>query len=134
MQTVARNSQSNKTDFIHGIRPVYFISRTVGLWPFSIVSSSSSSRIIHKAQIRAFDIIWLIISIGIFIAAIFIYIEQSYVDFQDDRVSTVYVFGFYIFEMIGLIFGIFAIVIDLFNRNNLIEILQQFSDFDNQVG
>lgn len=118
-----------KINFSYGIRPMYYFSRTVGLWPFSIISNSNG--MIRRAQIGVCDIMWFLISICLFIWAIFIFFDQTYL--RDKRFGSVTLVGFLVFQTMSLGFGMFAIILDLFNRNKLIGILQQFTKFDKQV-
>lgn len=132
MQTTAAwSKQPKKFDFTYGIWPIYCFSRTVGLWPFSIISSSNG--MIQRTQIRAYDAVWFLFSICLFIGAIFISIQQMYLYLRQAQYATLILIGFYTFEIIYLTFGMITIIFDLFNRNKLTGILQKFSNFDNQV-
>lgn len=131
MRTVAWSSQSANVDFIHGIWPIYLLSRTFGLWPFSIIANANG--MIQRSQFRARDALWFLISMGLFIEAFNISIQGLYPFLIYSRYGTISTIGYSVFELTNHAFGIVAIVFDLFNRKQLAEILQGFSDFDNQV-
>lgn len=131
MQTVAWNLQSKKLNFAHGIWPIYYFSRAVGLWPFSIISNSNGMNL--ETRFSVYDALWFLISICIFVGAIVLSVQQLYVYLPLQKYGTLSIFGYFAFEIMCLTFGLIAIVFDLFNRNKLIEILQKFSHFDNQV-
>lgn len=132
MQTFTWMSQSIKIDFTYGIRPIYYLSRLVGLWPFSIVSNSNG--MVQRPNVHFYDALWFLVSAGFYVTAIFI----SYQRFElhsriPNTFGSILACGFYVIEIMGLILGIVGISINMFNRDKLANVLQQFTHFDDQV-
>lgn len=115
-------------NFECGIRPIYYISRVIGLWPFSIVHNSNG--LIQRTEIRFFDALWFLVSIAIyFIATLTIFegIKQSH-----SSNLMIMIFN-YILQITGLAFGTLIIAVDMYNRNKIANILEMFTSFDNKV-
>lgn len=67
-----RNVQSK-----HGFKPIYYFSRALGLWPFTIDSNGS----IKKAHVRLVDILWFSMSICLYLLAAY----QTYNEYRTDN-------------------------------------------------
>lgn len=131
MPSPAWHSPSTKLDFNVGIWSIYHSSRVVGLWPFSITSTSNGT--IRRTQFRTGDAVWLLISMCLLLAALINSIYQMHVFTSQPVYGTLSMLGFYAFEITNLVSGIFAIVFDLIKRDELLRILQNFTDFDSEV-
>lgn len=131
MQTLPRNLKPKKTDFFYEIWPIYYSSRTIGLWPFSLISSSNGT--MQRTQIRACDALWLLISMCLFIGAIHNSVHLMLFFLPDQKYGAITTIGYHSFEIMALTFGMLAIAYDLINRKQLIEILQKISKFDSRV-
>lgn len=126
----AKNTQLRKFDFEYGFRPVYYFLRFTGLWPFSIIHHSNGK--IQRARIGSTDILWLILitCLNLILAFFAIEILMSEQGIQEKRNQFIL---FSIFKMCSVLFEIFAIVLDIINRNKLVDILRKFNTFDNEV-
>lgn len=126
----SKKNPSKKYNFIYGLLPVYFFSRAIGLLPFSIVCNSNGK--VQCARVRAFDFIWFIFSIGIYIfMAAFIY--QSMEIPKDPNESVILIIGDNLLLISGFVSGVIFILIDMFNRNRLVGILKNLTVFDDEV-
>lgn len=115
----------------HGFQSIYYFSRCVGLWPFTITYNSNGS--IKEARICLFDWLWFWISNCLNLAALFCsYERQSY-----EQSSYEDYFWYLIYnssEMPTLLYLTASITLDMFNRNKLVNILKKFIIFDRKVG
>lgn len=115
--------------FEYAFQPIYYFSRIAGLWPFTIVLSSNGS--VEKSRVRLFDVLWFFISIFVYLTALF----YAYKDIKDLKSADSITFTlFFMFKIISLLFGLCGVVLDMFNRNKLINILKKFAAFDDEVG
>lgn len=114
----------------HGFQPVYYYSRVAGLWPFTITYNSHGS--IKEARIHPFDILWLCASICLYSAAIFYYID---IMMHADPTNGTYISNMIsnVCQTIYLVFCTVGIAIDMFNRKNLVSMLDKFTVFDTEV-
>lgn len=117
----------NELNFQYSFRPIYYYSRVVGLWPFTIVHDSNGS--IEKTRVRFVDALYLFISICSYLMAIFF----TFTKLKPNAASYVH-FIFFIFQTTSLLLGVCAVVLDMFNRNKLANILKMLTAFDNEVG
>ena len=126
-----KKNPSKKYNLIYGLLPVYFFSRAIGLLPFSIVCNSTGK--VQCARVRAFDFIWFVFSIGLYISmALFIY--QAMVIPKDPNESVILIIGDNLLLISGLASAVIFILIDMFNRNRLVGILKNLTVFDDEVG
>lgn len=125
------NEQSNNLTFKDGFQSNYQYARAVGLWPFQIVHNVDDSN--EKTHVRLVDILWFIVSIALYLTAAF-YNFHDIKNAHDSIAKSYTLFIYYIFQITALVFGAFGIVLDLFNRNRLVNILEKFSAFDDEVG
>lgn len=124
----SRNNRTKNLNFEYGIRPIYYLSRTMGLWPFSIVHDSNGA--IQRAQIRRIDALWFVISIAIYFTATLISFECV----NRAHIGSLMILIFnYISQIVGLAFGTLIIAMDMCNRNRIANILEMFTAFDNEV-
>lgn len=127
---VKKNSRSRAINFSTSLLPAYFFSRVIGLIPFSIVRDSNGDA--HTARINLFDLLWFIFSILLYLFLAFY--RYSYMDIpQDASKSYILVIGDSLLLIFGIIYGALMIVMDMFNRNRLVDILKKFTIFDKEV-
>lgn len=127
---VKRKIPSENNNFTYSLLPIYFFSRAIGLLPFSIIRDSSGR--VREARLSVFDCLWFIISIsGYLFLAWFCY--QKTVVSYDPNESFVLNIGDNMLLIFGLLYGAIIITMDLGNRNKLVEILKNFTAFDDAV-
>lgn len=123
-------NSSKKYNFARTMQPIYIISRTFGLFPFTIIHDLNGD--IQGIRVTFFDLLWFLISISIYIL-LAIY-NFCYLKFpQNTNVSEVLYIGDYLLLILGLIFGAALIASDMYNRFNLADIAMQFTKFDKKV-
>lgn len=124
----SRANQSQKLNFEYAIRPIYYSSRIIGLWPFSM--SHDLNGVIQTTRISLFDGVWFLISlVQFFTATIFTYESIKYMP----NLNLMIIIFNHIFHIMGLATGPVIIILDLFNRNKVANILASFTIFDNEV-
>lgn len=69
---VKKSISSKKLSFAHSFKPVYILCRIFGFMPFSIAYDSNGE--IQTARIRVVDLIWFIISIGVYLSSAFYFV------------------------------------------------------------
>lgn len=111
----------------HGFQPIYYFSRSIGLWPFTITYNSNGS--VKEARVHLFDSFWFLISISLYLTAIF-YINKR-IEAKDE---STYLFVNSISNILLHSVGAIGIVLDMYNRKSLVNILEKFSIFDREVG
>lgn len=137
-QSPSNNNQSNcigkmlnskEYDFAHCFRPIYYCSRIFGFMPFSIVYDSSAA--IHKPSPRAFDLLWFIISISIYVSTIIgFYIQRAEIPFSASQIlNDIAWFGM----ISSLVFGVIGISLDMCNRFKIVNIFNEFNRIDEKV-
>ena len=126
MTTKARPKENQ-----HGFQPIYYFSRFVGLWPFTITYKLDRS--IKTARIYLFDSFWFFISICLYLTALF----YTYKDFQyTENTEENYLIASLMTltsDVLPLLLGCVGIVLDMFNRNRLVNIIKMFVIFDKEV-
>lgn len=128
MESFENTSKARPKQFLHSFQPIYYFSRCIGLWPFTIIYKANGS---IDGRVFLFDSLWFLISICLYLAAL-------YYTYQD--IENLLQKGFYLTRAIFQIsqipiflFGAVGIVLDMLNRNRFIAILKNFSDFDTEV-
>lgn len=115
----------------HNFRVIYYFSRCIGLWPFTIVYNPNGS--IKEARVQLWDRFWFLISISFYFAALSYYIERVITDRDHTRSANISNLIYYASQITFLLFGTVGILMDFFNRKNLATILDKFTTFDNEV-
>lgn len=125
----SKKVKSNKIE--HGFESIYYFSRAIGVWPFTIVYNSNG--LIQSTGVCVVDGFWIVISMCLYFTAIFF----TYQDLKDANHSNVDSIAFslhYLIQMMTLLFGaICGILLNFINRNKIMNILEEFITFDNQV-
>lgn len=126
----ANNIQLKQTNFESGFRPAYYFSRFAGLWPFSIMHHSNGK--IHRARVGFFEILRSILAICLNLTLLLdVYIEVK--AGREKNTIRIQFVMFNIFKMSSLLFCAIVIMLNMINRNKLIDILGKFTTFDNEV-
>lgn len=127
-----KSSQLQQLNFEYGFRPIYYFSRAVGLWPFSICHNSTGA--VQSARIRRFDGVWFLVSMCFHMLALFYY-YRNMVDLEDSN-KTILTFSilYSLFQTKALLIGAVGIILDMRNRHKLVNLLGKFIIFDNEVG
>lgn len=114
-------------------RPVYYLSRFFGLMPFSMTLNSNGD--IHEPKVTAFDCLWFIISIGIYIVCAIIAFGNIIHSTRADLESSLHliILADHLLLIVGLLIGAFIIAMDMFNRFKIVNILKLFNSFDREV-
>lgn len=118
-------------NFVHGFSPVYYISRIFGLMPFSIVCDLRRGT--QKPQVKLLDGMWFLLSISMYISmAITTYVTLS-LPRDTSTASFILALGDSMLLIVGLVYSVFIIMFDMYNRFRLTEILNKFITFDRDV-
>lgn len=114
----------------HGFQTIYYFSRCVGLWPFTITYHPNGS--IKGVCVHLFDKFWFLLSISVYLASLLYYYDRTKTQIhkQKNYLSTLL---FATSQMPLLLFGAVGIVMDILNRHRLVNILQKFIIFDRKV-
>lgn len=130
MNTLAdtKNIQLQKLNFEYAFRPAYYFSRFAGLWSFSIIHDSNWS--IQRTRIGLSDVLWSISMICLNLTLAFLTYKRLK---EGDEKSDTRLVMLHIFRMAFLLIGVLEILLDMINRNKLVDILQKFNGFDNEV-
>lgn len=118
------NTLKAQNDF----QPIYYFLRCSGLWPFSIAYNSDGS--IQAARVYLFDSLWFFVSICLYLVAAFYYFDRMMTDGSSVFVSNQM---YFIIQMIFLSLTVVGIILDMYNRKKLINILDKFITFDSEV-
>lgn len=130
LQEGITSSKVNKPQ--HGLQMVYNYSRCVGLWPFTITYNSKTS--IMEARVNSFDRLWFTTSICLYLLALFCSYKNAFDTLSPNADHFVWHLLQSICEVPGIIFGVVGIVLDMRNRNILVNILKNIIVFDKRVG
>lgn len=115
----------------HSFQPIYYFSRCVGLWPFTITYNANGS--IKGARVQKFDIFWCSISICLYLASQYHYIDRRIINTHTTKKSYLSNLIYFTSQMTFLSFGSVAIILDMYNRKSLVNILDKLSIFDSKV-
>lgn len=119
-----------RNDVIYSCRPIYLVSRIFGLLPFSIRRDANGE--VQRAQLSISDIIWFVISVSGYLLLAY-YCTQAAQIGMNSKGS----YFLRIYDDIGIIlcfiFGAIYISSNMYNRSRLIDILKDFSIFDEKV-
>lgn len=121
---------SEKQNFSHCFRPIYYFARVAGQMPFTITSCRNGATVAAKFNIC--DFIWLAISLGIHIYFIHWTFKEfeSYKILSADDVLAIFNLTMWI---ANFFLGIFFMVLDAYNRLKIVEMLNKITMFDQEV-
>lgn len=131
MNFLGNASKTQPKIFEHSFKPVYYFSRCIGLWPFTITYNINGS--IKEARVHLLNSLWFLISICLYLSALFFcYVDLMY-SLDSGRSYYFSDFLFLISQIPPLLFGSFAVVLNMVNRNRIVNILKNFMIFDTEV-
>lgn len=116
--TNAKSTQSRKYNFEYAFRPIYYFSRLTGR--------------IQKARIGFFDFLWSILVISLNLLFAFLAYGRMKVRREKNTIR-IRSIVFNMFQIGSLLFGAIDIILDVINRQKLVDILRKFNEFDNEV-
>lgn len=109
--------------------PIYVISRIFGFLPFSLAYDRKLRTTI--VRVTVFDIIWLCLSL---LLHIFFFIFNWIADQQSQVTdSRILIISGRLTLWGGFFMAIFAMLMDLLNRNRIWEIIVKFNEFDEEI-
>lgn len=114
----------------HVLRPVYYYSRFSAQWPFSIIYDSNAK--VQRARVGFFEMLWPILMICFTIGLAFTAYDQLKSGLEEHVIPIRTVVG-EIFGMCTPLFVAIEIVLNLMNRKKLVDVLETFKTFDNEV-
>lgn len=131
IKSIVKSHQSKNITFFDGYRPIHYFSRVFGLMPFSIVYDSDGKA--QRPKIYKRDFLWLMILI--FVYSTILYINSQNIKLVDDPNlnSSILVLGDKLLNVLILICGILFMGINMCNRFKLVNILNNFATFDEEV-
>lgn len=130
INSVGNNCDEKVVSFYRTFKSLYTFSRLVGLMPFSIVLSANGNIITTKVTVH--DIIWMVISVAWYIMLAAIAGWSLQLPRGPNESLTINV-GDTLLLIVGLCIGVLSILMDMFNRNKLINISQKYEIFDYEV-
>lgn len=117
-------------DYVYNIMPIHIISRIFGLVPFGIARSPNGE--VEGARVNKFDILWFVVSILLYLFLAYSYIDTNELQFSSNE-SFILTAGDNVLIALGLVSAAVVIVMDMYNRSRIVEILKQFILFDKRV-
>lgn len=117
------------TNFFDCVKLVRFVARLYGLLSFSL--NYTSNREIKNCQLRVFDIFYAIIHI--ILCLVSSVLTFMYFTAPKNIWAMVLLSGMEFFLISAILLAAVSIVLDILNRNRLIEMLQKIHRFDKQV-
>lgn len=118
-------------NFLSSSKLNYYFLRAFGLWPFSFVRDSNSK--IKKPKVTKIDLLWFIISMPLYILASIVFYnnwQALQMKTTDLKVLSIINNGDSMRIALSLIFISLSIAIDMFNRFKLVNVLNNFVQFD----
>lgn len=112
-------------------RPLYFVARIFGLLPFSIIYIETGD--IQSSRVNKFDVLWFVLSFSAYSILLWFYQHKlllSHVLLDKLGILTV---CHDMATILKIILQIISIILDMYNRTQIIDILKQFANFDNEV-
>lgn len=124
------NHRTNTLNFAIAFRPIYYFSRIFGRMPFTIVHNSNGE--IQRPRITAFDIIWLFISLCVYSVALISnqMWKDTYVAWKRNKI---FIISNNVYALLEVGFCLIGIIMDLFNRYKIVQVLNKFTIFDKKV-
>lgn len=130
-ETEDKNDSVHKNiGFGYAISPLYTYSRLVGLMPFTIARSENGKDFTVNVTVR--DWIWFFTAIIWYIVLAAIATKNLKLPQNPNESLTINV-GDHLLLIFGLLQGSFSIVMDMFNRNRLIDMTLKYQIFDKKV-
>lgn len=129
MKSLKKNSQLKNVH--HGFQPIYYYSRCVGLWPFTIAYNLDGS--IKEAHVQVSDILWCLVSVCLYLASQYHYIDSTIINANPTNKTYLSNLIYVISHMSFLSFAAVGILLNMHHRKKLVNILDNFAKFDSTV-
>lgn len=127
-----KDDHSKKVSFIHGLRPIYYFSRVLGLMPFSIIYDSNEK--IKGPNISKLDGLWFVIQISLHLSMIYLINFNIRVAKQRNKTSSSTITTSDSLLLLSeLFFGMVIMCINMCNRFKIIDVLNKFTIFDSKA-
>lgn len=120
--------RATKIDFMYPFQPIYYTLRVFGLMPFTIIYDSNGGT--KEPIVRALDVVWFVISIGLYSFTVFMSIQIS--SPRSSSLYVLYVFGS-VFVVLNLIGCALIALLSMCYRSKFVKILKMFQSFDKKV-
>lgn len=119
-----------KLNFEYAFQPIYQFLRFIGLWPFSVIHYSNGK--IHKARMRVFDVLR---STSIICLNLLLSVERYKHLRAGQAVQAMRIrfTAFNVFHRCSFLFTAIGSILNVVNRNRLVDLLKKFNTFDNEV-
>lgn len=114
-------------------RPIYFFARICGFMPFSVQRSATQNE--HFVpRMRICDVLWFAICMCIYLAMIAnTFVGKIFLPHESTAQLNAIVVGNHLLRLMILFFSTFALIMDVCNRYKLVNILNDFTVFDQEV-
>lgn len=129
---VNEEHHSKVINFMDIFRPVYYFLRFCGQMSFSIVRNSSSE-VLHQPQINKRDALWFLISMCLYSIVTWRTFGKLTSKLDESKIVCVLFTGNSMLHFMTMMFGIAKLTMDMYNRHKLVNILNKFTQFDQEV-
>lgn len=117
------------TNLFDSIKSLRFVARIYGLLSFSINCTTNGE--IKNCELRVFDILYAMMHIVMCLASSLL--TFVYFNGPQDIWGMILLSGMEFLLISAVLLGSVSIVLDMLNRNRIIEMLQKIQQFDKQV-
>ena len=117
--------------FADTFRPMYYFSRFCGQLPFSIVQSEHNENV--KPRVSKFDVLWFAISLCLYGVVTWRTCNTPIDAFNTNKTEYVLIIGNSLLHIVTMMFGIVKLMMDMYNRYKLVNVLNKFTQFDQEV-
>lgn len=120
--------------FTRVFRPIYFFARFCGLMPFSIQRTINTQNERFEPHVSKFDGLWFAISMCFYLTMVAnTFFGEIILPHESNDHLNAIILGNHLLRLMILIFGGFALIMDMCNRYKLINILNKFTVFDQEA-
>lgn len=133
VQSTSKNRSKvfvKEPDFESSFRPFYYFSRILGTMPFSITYDSHGQ--LKGPKVRVHDAVWVTISICAILFVLLNNLNKHKYSIESGY-PLILNLSFILERMMMQMGRIFMMVMDLFNRRKIVDILKMFQTFDREV-
>lgn len=133
--TFAQNKKIHEkiVHFSRIFRPIYIFARICGFMPFSIQRSDTQNER-FEPRVSKWDGLWFTTSICFYSAMVAntLFGEITLPHESNGQLNAI-ILGNHLLRLMILIFGVFALTMDMCNRYKLVNILNNFTAFDQEA-
>lgn len=123
-------SPSRPKHFYYSVRPIVVVSRCYGLNPFSYETNVYGE--VHRIKITFSDSVWFIVAVGMYLSVAIILSTQTHFPAEFKSVFLL-VLGDRMLAVHGLVMCAVSIIMDMMNRDRILQNVQRFQAFDTEV-